>query len=124
MTTIDLSDVRIRRPLTLPKGLPRHLHGEKFLKGPIPMNWLAAAARLPGRSLHVAIALWFTAGMKRSPTVSISNVAGEVFGLDRSSKKRALDWLEKEGLIYVDRKSGRSPIVTILESPTLARTDD
>ncbi len=26
-----------------------------FLKGPIPMNWLECAGKLPGKALHVAI---------------------------------------------------------------------
>jgi hypothetical protein len=26
-----------------------------FLKGPIPLTWLSAAARLPGKALHVGL---------------------------------------------------------------------
>ncbi len=102
--------------------LPRPKAGEKFLKGPIPLDWLSTAARLPGKSLHVAIALWFTASLAKSATVPLSNLAGLPFGLDRNAKYRALDWLEKAGLICVERNLGRSPVVTVLELK--ARSDD
>ena len=95
--------------------LPRPKAGEKFLKGPIPLNWLSRAARLPGKSLHVGLAIWFTASLARSATVPLSNLAGLPFGLDRNAKYRALQWLEEADLIHVDRKLGRSPLVTLLE---------
>lgn len=114
---IDPSRVRLG---THPKSatihrLPRPRAGEKFLKGPIPLDWLSTAARLPGKSLHVAIAIWFTASLAKSATVSLSNIAGLPFGLDRNAKYRALQWLEEAGLISVERKLGRAPVVTLLE---------
>ena len=95
--------------------LPRPKAGEKFLKGPIPLTWISTAARLPGKSLHVGIAIWFTASLSKSATVPLSNLAGLPFGLDRNAKYRALAWLEEAGLITVDRQVGRSPVVTLLE---------
>src|SRR3954452_4212832 len=32
---------------------------ERFLHGPVPLPWLEAAARLPGKSLHTGVALWY-----------------------------------------------------------------
>jgi hypothetical protein len=114
---IDPSRIRLRNQ---PKSatihrLPRPRAGEKFLKGPIPLDWLSTAARLPGKSLHVAIAIWFTASLAKSATVPLSNIAGLPFGLDRNAKYRALQWLEEAGLISVERKLGRAPVVTLLE---------
>lgn len=93
---------------------PRHVGGERFLKGPVPLSWLEAAARLPGKSLHAGIALWFAAGILRSANVPLSNVSGHRFGCDRNAKYRALAWLEGAGLVKVERKLGRAPVVTIL----------
>lgn len=90
----------------------------RFIKGPIPLEWVERAARLPGRSLHVALALWYLAGLKRSMTVSVSNRALESFGIDRFAKRRALDWMEKAGLVRVEKVNGRSPTVTIACSET------
>lgn len=96
---------------------PRHKSGDRFLKGPIPLSWLEAAARLPGKSLHAGVAIWYAAGLTRSASVPLSNVAGVSFGLDRNAKYRALDWLEGAGLVTVERKLGRAPVVTILNAP-------
>lgn len=85
--------------LALPKGkihpikpkakLPRHQAGEKFLKGPIPFDWLCAAAQLPGKSLQVAMAIWFLAGLHKSPTVKLSQSVLKDCGVNRHCKYRA-----------------------------------
>jgi hypothetical protein len=86
---------------------------EIHLPGPVPLPWLAAAARLPGKSLHVAVALWCLSRLTHTQCVQLTNVCSSHFGLDRCSKYRAIRWLEQAGLITVDRHVGRAPIVTI-----------
>lgn len=117
MPPIDLGRLRIapRSAVAAKERLPRPQVGRHFLKGPIPLDWLEVASRLPGRSLHVGVALWFLGGMHKSPVIPLSNHTTRRFGLDRNSKYRGLDWLEQAGLISVKRKMGRAPIVTILE---------
>lgn len=117
MPPIDLDRFRMKsRSASIPRErLPRPKHGGHFLKGPIPLVWLERAACLPGRCLHVGIALWFLGGVQKSRVIALSNHASRRFGLDRNSKYRALDWLEKAGLISVQRKMGRSPVIKILE---------
>lgn len=80
------------------------------------MDWLSKAAQLPGKSLHVGVALWFMGEILKSAVVPLSNLAGLRFGLDRNSKYRALVWLERANLIAVERRTGRAPVVTILEA--------
>jgi hypothetical protein len=99
-----------------PKVIPRRKPGDKFLKGPVPLNWLARAGQLPGKSLHVGIALWFLAGMRKTTTVALSNGVLEMLGVDRHAKYRALKHLEQAGLIVCKREIGRSPEVTIRPS--------
>ena len=91
---------------------------EPFASGgsAVPVSWLEAAARLPGKSLHAGVALWFAAGLARSRSVPLSNISGLRFGLDRNAKYRALGWLERAGLVRVRRKIGRTPVVTLLRS--------
>ena len=89
-----------------------------YLPGPIPLSWLSSAARLPGKSLHVAVALWVLRGERNSRVVSLSNVMSARFGLDRNAKYRGLGWLEGAGLVAVERKLGRAPIVTLNEAPS------
>ena len=117
MPPIDLGRLRIapRSPAVAKERLPRPQGGRHFLKGPIPLDWLEVASRLPGRSLHVGIALWYLGGMHKSWVIPLSNHTGRRFGLDRNSKYRGLGWLEQAGLISVKRKMGRAPMVTILQ---------
>lgn len=103
------------RPQAIIQRLPQPKAGDKFLEGPIPLDWLSTAAQQPGKSLHLAIAIWAIASLAGSANVQIGNLAVQPFGLDRNAKYRSLDWLEKAGLIHVQRKSGRSPVVTLLE---------
>ena len=122
MPPIDPDRLRLRTPTAknaqpIRKQVPRPSRGERFLRGPIPLNWLGIAARLPGKALHAALAIWLEAGIRNSAVVPLSNVTGQRFGIDRSAKYRALEWLEGAGLITVERKLGRAPIVTINASP-------
>lgn len=119
MSKLDID--RLRLPsVAVPTQLRDRPHlgkGVRFLKGPVPLPWLEAAATLPGKSLHAGIAIWFASGLTHSVTVPLSTVAVGKLGLDRHSKNRALAWLEKAGLIRVDRRQGRAPVVTILSPP-------
>ncbi len=117
MSTDSFIPDRLRIPKTFrlrQEKLPRPQAGEHFLKGPIPLGWLLKAGKLPGKSLHVGIAMWYAAGLTNSRTLRLSNIAVSRFGIDRNAKYRALSWLERAGLIAVDRNDGRSPTVTIL----------
>lgn len=106
---------------TAPGSGPRSLNSllladrRQYLEGPIPLDWLSAAARLPGKSLHVGMAIWFIGGLRKSRVVLLSNIISLRFGLDRNAKYRALTWLEAAGLIAVERKLGRVPKITILD---------
>jgi len=117
---IDLESVRLggddvlAPPKPKPK-LPRHHPGEKFLKGPIPLRWLTRAATLPGKALHVALALWFQAGVERSATVRLNLSRLQDFGVERSAGSRALTMLATCRLVAVWQRPGCAPIVTILE---------
>ena len=92
---------------------PRRVQGS-FLKGPVPMNWIARAAALPGKTLHLAMALWFRAGLVGSMTLTLSNSDLAALGVARDAKYEGLERLRAAGLIAVQQLPGRSPLVTIL----------
>jgi hypothetical protein len=100
--------VRGRRP-------PRHRPGERFLKGPVPLTWLEQAGHLPGKALHVGIALWYRAGMKRCRDIPLALSGLLAFGVDRYAAYRGLKALEAASLVSVVRHVGRRPVVTLLE---------
>ena len=109
-----------RGPKQAPKAKtkpPAHKPGEKFLKGPIPWKWIVLAARQPGKALHVAIALWFWAGISKSGRIELNNILLKTLGVTRFAKHRSLLSLEQAGLISVEQTRGRSPVVTLLDPP-------
>jgi len=106
-----------------PSKPPRHRQGEAFLKGPIPMAWLALAARLPGRALHMGLVLWYWAGITKQRVVAPSlSRAEREFGVSRTALARGLAALEHADLVSVDRRAGRKPVVTLLDPPRSRKT--
>lgn len=99
---------------------PRRTAG-RFLRGPVPLAWLMAAARLRTRGLHLALALAYLAGVnKRDHDLKLSySLLGE-FGVDRHAAYRALNDMIAAGLVTVlERLPGRSPVVSLrFEQPT------
>lgn len=87
----------------------------RFLRGPIPLEWLMKASQQSGQALHVAIAIWFLTGVKNTNSVQLSNKLLNEFGVNRYSKRRALKQLANAKLISVEQGRGKSPVVTVLE---------
>jgi len=87
-----------------------------FLAGPIPGEWLSVASTLPGKSLHVALAIWHLAGLTRSDVVRMSHAALRRFGVGRDAARVGLRRLESASLVFVNRQPGRSPVVSIRQA--------
>lgn len=103
---------KIEPPEKLP--LPRHKKGEKFLKGPIPWWFLSKAGRLKGHALHVAIGLWFIAGIEENGIIKVSQKVMREMGVNHTTANRGLQELEKAGLIsIIDRGRGRTAKVRL-----------
>lgn len=78
------------------------------------MIWLSRAAQLPGKALHVGLALWQRAGLEKRGDILLTNALCEAFAVDRFAKQRALAQLEQAGLIQVERTPGKNPRVILL----------
>jgi hypothetical protein len=96
------------------KRPPRHRPGEKFLKGPLPWRWVEAASKLKGKALAVGLVVWREAGCRKVRTVPL-NLSALV--VPRRTAQRGLIALESAGLVSVNRRKGRPPLVTLLEMP-------
>jgi hypothetical protein len=130
---IDLKALRVKNPVfkRLPKeerdqaatpvvgkgSRPWHRQGERFLKGPIPLNWLIAAAKQPKSAILLGQALWFLVGTRKSRTVMLSSRLAKEFGVGRKVKTDGLSALEAAGLVSIERRPNKNPIVTILDVP-------
>lgn len=121
----DLEQLRVmpsdaagmKRTRKRPQRVPKTDRKSLFLKGPIPWTWISAAGRLPGKALHVAVALQMQVAMARGVEVRLSGDRLHEIGVDRHSAYRALKALEEAGLASVKRHRGRSPVVTLLDAP-------
>lgn len=84
-----------------------------FIKGPLPLDWMQRAARLPGKTLHVALALWYLAGLQKSHSVKLASKPLEAMGVSRDAKYDALSRLVAAGLVTVHQQPGQAPVVTL-----------
>ena len=87
------------------------------MKEPIPLDWLSKAARLPGHALHIAVSIWFWHGILKTKTFKLSFRKMKELGVERTTGYRGLEALEAAGLVLVERKRGRQPVITILDCP-------
>jgi hypothetical protein len=118
--SIDLDTLRVRSSSAASAGkLPRPRRGESFVGGPIPIGWVSLAVRLPGKTWHVASALWFAGIRSRTKSAIVHLTAKTMthFGLCRRTVYRALAHLEAARLVRVERQRGKRLLVTLLPVP-------
>jgi DNA-binding transcriptional ArsR family regulator len=119
--TFDVDNLRLSSCVAAPVSPSKPVRfgrGQRFLRGPIPWDWLSVAARLPGKALQVGLAVWHLSGLKNAMTVELSRVPLESLGVTRQAAYRGLKALENAGLIKAGRRSGRKTRVTILKIST------
>ena len=74
------------------------------------------AAILPARALHVALAVWYLAGLEKDWQVKLTWSVLARFGLSAYTGRRGLAALELAGLVTVERRPGCCPVVTIQDA--------
>lgn len=107
-------------PAANQKPISANIQG-KFLRGPVPLDWLLQAAKLPGRAFHVDVALWCLDGFNRTRTVQLKPSVIRELGMDRHASYRSLDKLEAAGLLSVVHKRGAAPMLTLHASVSTVR---
>lgn len=85
-----------------------------FVAGPLPLDWISAAAALDGKTLHVGLAIWYLSGLTKSRTVRLTSKALALFGVSRDAKYPALKRLMEAGLVTVEQRPGCLPLVTLV----------
>jgi len=85
-----------------------------FIKGPLPLHWMAEAAGLPGRCLQVGLVIWYLHGLTKQKQFRLRREPLSAFGVERHAARRALVRLRDAGLIEVEFHRGRRPVVTLL----------
>jgi hypothetical protein len=99
-----------------PPPPPRQRQTRPFLRGPVPLWWLARAADTCAAALSVGVCLWFMRGvMKQAAPIKVTRSVLRRLNLSRDQSGRGLRALEKAGLIrFVVSGRGRCPVVEIL----------
>jgi hypothetical protein len=121
-TPLNLADFRLpSTPMPAPSKPARVFHRGEFLKGPIPLAWLSAAAKLPGKALHVGLAIWFEHGRRKNLEFRLTASVLKRFGIARKAGYRGLDALERTRLIVAQRRHGKNPVITLSIPPEWAR---
>ena len=108
------------KPESLP--LPKHGPGERFLRGPIPMEWLKRAVGCGRRAEAVAVLLWYAAGYQRRNPVKLTPQVLSELSVPPRAAKDILQKMADRGLVHVEFHRGRSPVVTLV-SPASSVTD-
>ncbi len=92
-----------------------------FLKGPVPLSWLALANAAGGSALPVGLCLWYLKGMNGATgELGVTRKrAKDTFGIGERALSRGLVRLESAGLITTTRGKGKAIRVTIVtDGPT------
>ena len=87
---------------------------EHYLRGPIRIVDIQAAAKLGGSSLAVLLAIHHRRVVTNQEAVTLPSGLLSEFGIDKSAKKRALQKLEAAKLIRVERAPGRTAVVELI----------
>ena len=81
---------------------------------PVSWPWLLKAMALPGKALHVGLMLWREAGCANTLTVRFCLTRAAAQGIPVKTARRAVQALERAGLVAVRRMPGRGLEVTLL----------
>jgi hypothetical protein len=98
--------------LTLMPARGRGRGGAYFVK--VPLVWVQKLDGAPGQTYRLALHILFLHFRERGVAIILANRTIEREGIPRQSKRRALRDLERRGLVEVDWRPKKSPIVRVL----------
>ena len=98
----------------------------QYVRGPLPLKWFQKASNISRTAGVVGLIIWRIAYQKKlwghdsqrrtSGHIKITNQTCKKWGVCGNSKNTALRLMEKAGLIRLDLKRGRSPVVQIIDA--------
>lgn len=97
---------------TLMPARGRGRGGDYFVK--VPLAWVQKLDGAPGQTYRLALHILFLHFRERGAAIILANRTIEREGIPRQSKRRALRDLERRGLVEVDWRPKKSPIVRVL----------
>ena len=111
---------------TILKRISKSRQYRQFIRGPLPLKWFQKASTISRTAGVVGMIIWMIAYQKKlfghdgqrrtSGSIKVTNQTCMKWGVCGNSKNIALRLMEKAGLIRLDLKRGRSPIVRIIDN--------
>tara|TARA_B100000315_G_scaffold258324_1_gene310036 strand:+ start:2230 stop:2598 length:369 start_codon:yes stop_codon:yes gene_type:complete len=99
---------------------------KEYVRGPLPLKWFQRASTISRTAGVVGLIIWRIAYQKRlwghdsqrrtSGSIKVTNQNCMKWGVCGNSKNTALSLMEEAGLIRLDTKRGRSPVVQIIDA--------
>jgi hypothetical protein len=98
---------------------------KEYVRGPLPLKWFQRASTISATAGVIGIVIWKEAYQKKlwgygsqrrtSGHIKVTNQTCKKWGVCGNSKNTALRLMEEAGLIRLDLKRGRSPLVQIVD---------
>ena len=99
---------------------------KQYVRGPLPLKWFQRASTISRSAAVVGIVIWREAYQKKlwghdsqrrtSGSIKVTNQTCMKWGVCGNSKNTALRLMEEAGLIRLELKRGRSPVVQIIDA--------
>jgi hypothetical protein len=80
----------------------------------VPWSWVEKLHGASGQAYQLALNLLFRHWQGRGASITLANCMLKADGIPRETKRRVLRDLESRGLVVVDWRQKRSPIVRVL----------
>ena len=107
------------------KRTSKSRHYNQYIRGPLPMKWFQRASSISRSAAVVGLIIWGIAYQRKlwgydsqrrtSWPMKVTTQNCMKWGVCGNSKNTALRLMEEAGLIRLDLKRGRSPIVQIID---------
>ena len=98
----------------------------QYVRGPLPLKWFQKASTISRTAAVVGMVIWRIAYQRKlwghdsqrrtSGHIKVTNQTCMKWGICGNSKNTALRLMEEAGLIRLETKRGRSPIVQIIDN--------
>ena len=110
----------------IPKRTSKSRQYKEYVRGPLPLKWFQRASTISRTAAVVGLIIWRSAYQSKlwgydsqrrtSGHIKVTNQNCMKWGVCGNSKNTALRLMEKSGLIRLDLKRGRSPVVQIKDA--------
>ena len=108
------------------KRTPKSRQYKEYIRGPLPLKWFQKASTISRTAAVVGLIIWrivyqkklwgYDSQRRTSGHIKVTNQTCMKWGVCGNSKNTALRLMEKAGLIRLELKRGRSPVVQIIDA--------